>query len=162
MTALEKVKQKIKQINKNNTLYKVCLWILVVIFIFVLITTIIQTQWVGIEGQWVPILIWIVSQPYVGVFFLPFLLTVIYVCYFVISVARPVTIQKTKSDVRTLFEEEQIVKEEYETIYKNLVTAEVRFKEREKQKAEELKQIHESILKEGVKEDDQEKENTEN
>ncbi len=129
MTTFEKIKNKIRQLNNKNIVYFICMGILVTIFIFVFLTTIIQTNWVGIDNYFCPILVWMISQPYVGIFFLPFLITIIYVCSFIVNVGKPVSIKKMKNDIRTLYENQQITKEEYEQIYQNLENANKRIEE---------------------------------
>ncbi len=143
MKTIDKVKQKLKAINaKNNLLYYICLWIMIIMFVFILITTIIQTNWVGIGGLQAPILIWMVSQPYVGVFFIPFMMLSIYICSFIVSVAKPATIAKVKADSRLLWENQLIHKPEYESIYETLDKAEIRNNEA---KAAEIKATQEKI-----------------
>ena len=129
MTTFEKIKNKIRQLNNKNIVYFICMGILVTIFIFVFLTTIIQTNWVGIDNYFCPILVWMISQPYVGIFFLPFLITIIYVFSFIVNVGKPVSIKKMKNDIRTLYENQQITKEEYEQIYQNLENANKRIEE---------------------------------
>lgn len=129
MTTFEKIKNKIRQLNNKNLVYFICMGILITIFIFVFLTTIIQTNWVGIDNYFCPILVWMISQPYVGIFFLPFLITIIYVCSFIVNVGKPVSINKMKNDLRTLYENQQITKEEYESIYQNLENANKRIEE---------------------------------
>ena len=129
MTTFEKIKNKIRQLNNKNLVYFICMGILITIFIFVFLTTIIQTNWVGIDNYFCPILVWMISQPYVGIFFLPFLITIIYVCSFIVNVGKPVSIKKMKNDIRTLYENQQITKEEYESIYQNLENANKRIEE---------------------------------
>ena len=129
MTTFEKIKNKIRQLNNKNIVYFICMGILVTIFIFVFLTTIIQTNWVGIDNYFCTILVWMISQPYVGIFFLPFLITIIYVCSFIVNVGKPVSIKKMKNDIRTLYENQQITKEEYEQIYQNLENANKRIEE---------------------------------
>ncbi len=145
MKTIEKVKRKIKSINAaNNLLYYICLWIMIIMFVFILITTIIQTNWVGIGGLQAPILIWMVSQPYVGVFFIPFMMLSIYICSFIVSVAKPATIAKVKADSRLLWENNKINKKEYESIYDTLDIAEIRNKEEE---AKTIQEAHENLNK---------------
>ncbi len=129
MTTFEKIKNKIRQLNNKNLVYFICMGILITIFIFVFLTTIIQTNWVGIDNYFCPILVWMISRPYVGIFFLPFLITIIYVCSFIVNVGKPVSIKKMKNDIRTLYENQQITKEEYESIYQNLENANKRIEE---------------------------------
>ncbi len=129
MTTFEKIKNKIRQLNNKNIVYFICMGILITIFIFVFLTTIIQTNWVGIDNYFCPILVWMISQPYVGIFFLPFLITIIYICSFIVNVGKPVSIKKMKNDIRTLYENQQISKEEYESIYQNLENANKRIEE---------------------------------
>ena len=129
MTTFEKIKNKIRQLNNKNLVYFICMGILITIFIFVFLTTIIQTNWVGIDNYFCPILVWMISRPYVGIFFLPFLITIIYVCSFIVNVGKPVSIKKMKNDIRTLYENQQITKEEYEQIYQNLENANKRIEE---------------------------------
>ena len=129
MTTFEKIKNKIRQLNNKNIVYFICMGILITIFIFVFLTTIIQTNWVGIDNYFCPILVWMISQPYVGIFFLPFLITIICICSFIVNVGKPVSIKKVKNDIRTLYENQQISKEEYESIYQNLENANKRIEE---------------------------------
>ncbi len=119
MKTLEKIKNKIKELNKskNNLLYWISVSIIVLIGIFVFITMIIQTQWVGINTIECPILVWIIASPSVGVFFLPFILLLSYVCWFIISVGKPITIKRVMNDSRSLYENHEINKNEYESIY---------------------------------------------
>lgn len=139
MNTIEKIKNKIKATNKkkNNICYYVSISILIAIGFFVFITMILQTNWFGIKELSVPILVWIISQPLVGVFFLPFIFLLSYVCWFIISVGKPVTLKQVLSDLRTLYENEEITKQEYEETFKNLTEASQR-KELEKIKQKEM------------------------
>ncbi len=144
MTTIDKIKNKIRQLNTNNYVYYICMGLLITIFIFVLITTIIQTNWVGIDNYYCPILVWMISQPYVGIFFLPFLITLIYVCSFIVNVGKPVSIKKVQNDIRVLFENKKLTKEEYEQIYQNIENALAReIEAKTKLKNEVLKLINE-------------------
>ncbi len=144
----DRIKRKIKTLNTKNILYCFAKWILVLVFLFVLVTTIIQTEWIQFKGTNVPLLIWMVGQPYVGVFFLPFLILVIYICYFIVSVAKPITIKNVKSDVRTLFENDDIEKIDYEKLFENLNEAEKKQIARQIAKKEELKKLVQEEIKE--------------
>lgn len=141
MTTWEKIKIKIRSLNHKNIIYYICMGILIAIFLFVLITTIIQTEWVGHDDINAPILIWMITQPYVGVFFMPFMILVIYICCFIISVGKPVTIRKVKNDVRTLFENNDIKKNEYEAVFETLESAEARNLKELKAKEEQIKAL---------------------
>ena len=147
MSTLDKIKQKLKTANSRNIIYIACLAILVMISLFILITIIIQTDWVQIKGIQSPLLIWMIVQPHVGVFFIPFLILIIYICSFIVSVAKPITIKKIKTDSRILFENDEIEKNDYETIYETLTKAEIRKIEKEKMKEEEIKRIIQAEIK---------------
>lgn len=144
---IEKIKLKIRKQNSRNVVYYTSIGILVAFFLFVLITTIIQTSMVGINELNAPILIWIITQPYVGVFFIPFMLLLSYICWFITTVAKPVTIDKVKSDCRTLFENNEVNKDEYEILYKTLNEANQRKLELIKQKQEEINKLMNEQLK---------------
>lgn len=140
MKTIDKIKNKLKQFNKqnNNLLYWISVGILAAIGVFVFITMILQTNWFGIKEANYPILVYIVASPRIGIFFLPFILLLSYVCWFIVSVGKPVTIQQTQNDSRSLYENGDIVKDEYELIHDCLDTAKERKRKANQDKLKEI------------------------
>ena len=113
-----RVVQAVRKINKNHDriLFKIAVTIFSLICTFIVICTILEMQWLDPNYELEPVLVWICKQPFIGAFFLPFLILILLICQFILVVSKPVTIDSVASNLLTLREYNDITKKGYETM----------------------------------------------
>lgn len=150
---MEKIKtnriiKKIRSLNKlkDNLLYKICFFITIIITTFLIITTILQINWLCWDEYPQPVLTWICARPLVGVFFIPFIIVVLSFCIWVLIIARPITLKSVLNDTATLLEYDDITKKNYDAIANELQEAKVANDMKEELKKQQLEQAKQKLL----------------
>lgn len=143
---MDKIKKKLRLSTNNAKIYFLAQMVLNLQLIFVILTTILQTNWFGYKEQ-MPILSWIVAKPYVGIFFLPFMILATYVCWFICATIKPATIQQAKGLSINLLEQELIDKETHDLIYELYSKQEIKNKKEYLEKLEKIKKENQERAK---------------
>lgn len=150
---MEKIKtnrviKKIRSVNKlkDNFLYKICFFITIIITTFLVITTILQINWLDWNEYPQPVLTWICARPLVGVFFIPFIIVVLAFCIWVLIIARPITLKSVLNDTATLLEYDDITKKNYDVIANELQEAKTANEIKEELRKKQLEQAKQKLL----------------
>lgn len=134
---MKKINRKIKKLNMkiDDLLFWISFAILITIGFFIFITTILQTNWFG-RNDFLPVIVFISAQPYVGVFFLPFIILLSLISLYVCIICKKITIDDGIDVTRNLMENEEITKEDFSKIYDLLKNAKKQKEIRVKQEIE--------------------------
>lgn len=130
-----------RRINRNHdrVLYKLALGIFILLVAFVCLCVILQMNWFDSRYPIVPVLVWLCQQPFIGVFFIPFILLLAGVCQFIMFCSKPVTIDTLVTDASTLKMYDDITKRAYDDITEICVNEkQLLVERRQKQLTEEL------------------------
>lgn len=145
-----RVIKKIRSINKfkENLLYKICFAVTIIITAFLVITTILQINWLDWNEYPQPVLTWICARPLVGVFFIPFIIVVLTFCVWVMIIARPITLKSVLNDTATLLEYDDISKKHYDAIANELQEAKIINDAKAESRKQELELAKRKLLEE--------------